>query len=158
MKENKRIILHYDMDAFYASIEIRDHPNLKGKPVIVGTSVITTCNYEARKYGLHSAMSVARARILCPHGVYLSVNKEKYSEVSREIKKLVLKLTSKVEFIALDEGFIDITDIVGKYSSLENFATKFQRGIYNNVILTCSVGIGYKKLSAKLASEAKKPG
>ncbi len=158
MKNKNKIILHYDMDAFYASVEIRDNPKLKGKPVIVGTSVITTCNYVARKYGLHSAMSVARARMLCPHGVYLRVNMEKYKEASRKIKELVLRLTNKVEFIASDEGFIDITDIVKKYPSLEVFASRFQRGIYNNVRLTCSVGIGYNKLSAKLASDAKKPG
>ena len=158
MNNSKKIILHYDMDAFYASIEIRDNPNLKGKPVIVGTSVITTCNYEARKYGLHSAMSVTKARTLCPYGIYLRVDKEKYSRVSKQIKTLVLKLTNKVEFIALDEGFVDITDIIKKYPSYEVFAERFQRGILKNTGLTCSIGIGYNKLSAKLASEAKKPG
>ena len=158
MENSKKIILHYDMDAFYASIEIRDKPNLKGKPVIVGTSVITTCNYEARKYGLHSAMSVTKARGLCPYGIYLKVDKEKYSRVSNQIKNLVLKLTNKVEFIALDEGFVDITDIIKNYSSYEIFANKFQRGILKNTGLTCSIGIGYNKLSAKLASDAKKPG
>jgi hypothetical protein len=124
------------MDAFYASVEIRDNPKLKEKPVIIGTSVITTCNYIARKYGLHSAMSVTRARILCPQGVYLRVNMAKYMEASRQIKALVLRLTNKVEFIASDEGFIDITDIIKKYPSLETFATRFQRGIYNNVNLS----------------------
>ncbi|OQY42928.1 MAG: DNA polymerase IV [Fusobacteriia bacterium 4572_74] len=158
MGSSKKIILHYDMDAFYASIEIRDQPNLRGKPVIVGTSVITTCNYEARKYGLHSAMSVIKARGLCPYGIYLKVDKEKYSRVSKQIKNLVLKLTNKVEFIASDEGFVDITDIIKKYSSYEIFAEKFQRGIFKNTGLTCSIGIGYNKLSAKLASDAKKPG
>ncbi|WP_028857413.1 DNA polymerase IV [Psychrilyobacter atlanticus] len=158
MKKSKRVILHYDMDAFYASIEIRDQPNLSGKPVIVGTSVITTCNYEARKYGLHSAMSVTKARGLCPYGIYLKVDKEKYSRVSKQIKNLVLKLTNKVEFIALDEGFVDITEIIKNYPSYEIFADKFQRGILKNTGLTCSIGIGYNKLSAKLASDAKKPG
>lgn len=157
MKTSKKIILHYDMDAFYASIEIRDHPNLQGKAVIVGTSVITTCNYEARKYGLHSAMSVTKAKMLCPYGIYLKVDKEKYSSVSKEIKKLVLRLTNKVEFIALDEGFVDITDIIKNYPSYEVFAQKFQRGILKNTGLTCSIGIGYNKISAKLASDAKKP-
>lgn len=158
MKNNNKIILHYDMDAFYASIEIRDKPSLLGKPVIIGTSVITTCNYEARKYGLHSAMSVTKARILCPYGIYLKVDKEKYSRVSKQIQNLVLKLTNKVEFIALDEGFIDITDIIKNYPSYEVFSQKFQRGILKNTGLTCSIGIGYNKLSAKLASDAKKPG
>lgn len=158
MKSSKRIILHYDMDAFYASVEIRDRPNLRGKPVIVGTSVITTCNYEARKYGLHSAMSVAKARGLCPNGIYLKVDKEKYSRVSKQIKNLVLRLTNKVEFIALDEGFVEITDIIKNYPSYEVFAEKFKRGVFKNTGLTCSIGIGYNKLSAKLASDAKKPG
>ena len=158
MERSKRVILHYDMDAFYASIEVRDQPNLRGKPVIVGTSVITTCNYEARKYGLHSAMSVTKARGLCPYGVYLKVDKEKYSRVSKQIKNLVLRLTNKVEFIALDEGFVDITDIIKNYPSYEVFAEKFQRGILKNTGLTCSIGIGYNKLSAKLASDARKPG
>jgi DNA polymerase IV len=158
MKSSKKVILHYDMDAFYASIEIRDKPNLHGKPVIVGTSVITTCNYEARKYGLHSAMSVTKARILCPYGIYLKVDKEKYNKVSKQIKKLVLKLTNKVEFIALDEGFVDITDIIKNYTSYEVFAKKFQQGILKHTGLSCSIGIGYNKLSAKLASDAKKPG
>jgi len=158
MKRSKKIILHYDMDAFYASVEIRDRPNLRGKPVIVGTSVITTCNYEARKYGLHSAMSVTKARGLCPYGIYLKVDKEKYSRVSKQIKNLVLRLTNKVEFLALDEGFVDITDIIKNYPSYEVFAEKFQRGILKNTGLTCSIGIGYNKLSAKLASDAKKPG
>ena len=158
MESSKKVILHYDMDAFYASVEIRDQPNLRGKPVIVGTSVITTCNYEARKYGLHSAMSVTKARMLCPYGIYLKVDKEKYSRVSKQIKDLVLRLTNKVEFIALDEGFVDITDIIKNYPSYEIFAQKFQRGILKNTGLTCSIGIGYNKLSAKLASDAKKPG
>jgi len=158
MKNSENVILHYDMDAFYASIEIRDNPNLLGKPVIIGTSVITTCNYEARKYGLHSAMSVTKARKLCPYGIYLKVDKEKYSKVSKQIKKLVLRLTNKVEFIALDEGFVDITDIIKNYQYYEVFAHKFQRGILKNIGLTCSIGIGYNKLSAKLASDAKKPG
>ena len=132
MKNSKKVILHYDMDAFYASIEIRDNPGLGGKPVIIGTSVITTCNYEARKYGLHSAMSVTKARMLCPYGIYLKVDKEKYSRVSKQIKNLVLRLTNKVEFIALDEGFVDITDIIKNYPSYEVFARKFQRGIFKN--------------------------
>jgi len=152
-----RVIMHYDMDAFYASIEIRDNPELLNKPVIVGTHVVTTCNYEARKYGLHSAMSVRDARKLCPQGIYLEVNKEKYSEVSKTIKSLVLKLTDKVEFIALDEGYVDITEVVKDYPSYEYFGKRFKHGIKKHVGLTCSVGIGYNKLSAKIASEAFKP-
>ena len=152
-----RIIMHYDMDAFFASIEIRDNPWLADKPVIVGTNVVTTCNYEARKYGIHSAMSTAIARKLCRNGIYLRVNKDKYQIESDKIKQLVLKITANVEFIALDEGYLDISGIIDKYPSLEYFGKKFQEGIKKHTGLTCSVGIGYNKLTAKLASEVNKP-
>lgn len=154
----KRIIMHYDMDAFYASIEIRDRPHLKGKPVIVGTRVITTCNYEARKYGLHSAMSVAEARKLCPHGIYLNVDKEKYTKIAGQIQGLVSKVSQNIEFVAFDEGYVDLTDIIDKYESYDYFAEKFKDRIFKHTGLTCSVGIGYNKLTAKLASEVNKPG
>ena len=111
----KKLIMHYDMDAFYASVEIRDNPKLQGKPVIVGTRVVTTCNYEARKYGLHSAMSVKEAKKLCPKGIYLDCDKEKYYEISKTIQSLILKLSHDVEFIALDEGYIDISLLYEKY-------------------------------------------
>ncbi|WP_319372064.1 DNA polymerase IV [uncultured Ilyobacter sp.] len=155
MKE--RTILHYDMDAFYASVEIRDNPSLKGKPMVVGGTVITTASYEARKFGVRSAMSVMEARKLCPNLVVVPVSMGKYLEISSKIKNLVLKLTDKVEFIASDEGYVDITEIIKKYPSKEYFALRFQRGIYENTGLTCSVGIGYNKLSAKIASDVKKP-
>lgn len=153
----KRIIMHYDMDAFYASIEIRDKPYLKGKPVIVGRRVITTCNYEARKFGLHSAMSVTVARRLCPQGIYLPVDKDRYIVEAEKIQKLILKLSTNVEFIAFDEGFVDITHLEDKFEDMEAFATTFRKRIFKHTGLTCSVGIGYNKLSAKLASEVNKP-
>lgn len=152
-----KIIMHYDMDAFYASIEIRDNPHLKGKPVIVGTKVVTTCSYEARKFGLHSAMSVKEARKLCPRGIYLPCDKDKYAKVAYEIQKLVSKLSDKVEFIAFDEAYVDITELFRRYNNLEYIAKKFRERIYEKVKLTCSVGIGYNKLSAKIASEVNKP-
>ncbi|MBN1469069.1 MAG: DNA polymerase IV [Fusobacteriaceae bacterium] len=152
-----KIIMHYDMDAFYASVEIRDNPKLQGKPVIVGTRVVTTCNYEARKYGLHSAMSVKEAKKLCPKGIYLNCDKEKYYEISKTIQSLILKLSHDVEFIALDEGYIDISLLYEKYKDLDYIAKKFRERIYKHVKLTCSVGIGYNKLSAKIASEVNKP-
>lgn len=154
----KKVIMHYDMDAFYASIEIRDKPHLKGKPVIVGTRVITTCNYEARKYGLHSAMSVAEARKLCPHGIYLNVDKDKYTKVAYQIQNLVKKISPNIEFVAFDEGYIDLTDIIDQYESYEYFALKFKERIFRHTNLTCSVGIGYNKLTAKLSSDVNKPG
>ena len=155
---SERVILHYDMDAFYASVEIRDNPKLKGKPIVVGENIVTTASYEARKYGVRSAMPVSEARKLCKNLIALPVSKGKYSEVSSRIKSLVLKLTHRVEFIALDEGYIDITEIIERYPSKKYFANRFKRGIFNNVSLTCSIGIGYNKLSAKIASDINKPG
>ncbi len=152
-----RIIMHYDMDAFYASIEIRDKPHLKGKPVIVGRRVITTCNYEARKFGLHSAMSVVTARRLCPQGIYLPVDKDKYIKEAEIIQNLILKLSDKTEFIAFDEGFVDISHLKEKYPDINHFASVFRNRIFKHTGLSCSVGIGYNKLSAKLASEVNKP-
>lgn len=155
--EKDRVIMHYDMDCFYASIEIRDNPKLAGKPLVVGGSIATTASYEARKYGIHSAMRVSDAKKLCPQLIVVPVDKEKYSQVSRKIKNLALKLTEKIEFIAFDEGYIDISDIIGTYPSKEAFAQKFRERIKYHTQLTCSVGIGFNKLSAKLASNINKP-
>lgn len=152
-----RVIMHYDLDSFYASIEIRDNPKLANKPLVVGGSIATTASYEARKYGIHSAMRVSDAKKLCPNLIVVPADKEKYSRVSRGIKNLVLKLTEKIEFIALDEGYIDISDIIDSYPSKESFAKKFRERIYHHTKLTCSVGIGFNKLSAKLASNINKP-
>jgi len=153
----EKIIMHYDMDAFYASIEIRDNPHLKGKPVIVGTKVVTTCSYEARKLGLRSAMSVKEARKLCPRGIYLPCDKDRYAKVAYEIQNLVLKMSDKVEFVAFDEAYVDISGLYKKYGDLDYIAKKFRERIYEKVKLTCSVGIGYNKLSAKISSEINKP-
>lgn len=152
-----RIILHYDMDSYYASIEIRDNPKLLNKPLVVGGSIVTTASYEARKFGIHSAMKVSDAKKLCPSLLVVSVNKEKYSEISKQIQSLVLRLTHKIEFIALDEGYIDISDIINLYPSKEFFAKKFRERIKYHTGLTCSVGIGFNKLSAKMASNVNKP-
>lgn len=153
-----KIIMHYDMDCFYASIEIRDNPKYKGLPLVVGGGVVTTASYEARKYGVHSAMSVFEAKRLCPSLLVVPVDKNKYMKISQKIQGLVLKITDRVEFIALDEGYVDITEIVKKFSSLESFADRFKERIKYHTNLTCSVGIGVNKLSAKIASGINKPG
>ena len=152
-----RVILHYDMDSYYASIEIRDNPRLLNKPLVVGGSIVTTASYEARKFGIHSAMKVSDAKKLCPSLLVIPPNKEKYSEISRKIHNLVLRLTHKIEFIALDEGYIDVSDIIDLYPSKEFFAKKFRERIKYHTGLTCSIGIGFNKLSAKLASNINKP-
>ncbi|MGL6064635.1 MAG: DNA polymerase IV [Fusobacteriaceae bacterium] len=152
-----RIIVHYDMDSFYASVEINQRPNLKGKPVVVGEGMVTTASYEARKFGVKSAMTVYEARKLCPGLISLPVNKGLYYEVSEVIQNLVKKITNKVEFIALDEGFIDVTQIINTYGTKEKFGKLFQERIKKLTGLTCSVGIGYNKLTAKIASDINKP-
>lgn len=154
----ERVILHYDMDCFYASIEIRDNPKkYKNKPMVVAGGVVTTASYEARKFGIHSAMSTFEAKKLCPNLLIVYPNKEKYFKESQIIHNLVLKITHKIEFIALDEGYIDITDIIQKYSSKEKFAKTFRERIFKHTGLTCSVGIGVNKISAKIASDINKP-
>lgn len=149
--------MHYDMDSFFASVEIRDNKRYLGKPLVVGEGVVTTASYEARKYGIHSAMSTFQAKKLCPNLIVVPVNKEKYTQISNKIKELVLKITEKAEFIALDEGYLDVTDVIKRFSSYEVFARKFRERIFHHTRLTCSVGIGFNKLSAKLASNINKP-
>lgn len=125
--------------------------------MVVAGGVVTTANYEARKYGIHSAMSTYEAKNLCKNLLVVPPNKEKYSKESEKIHNLVLKITHKIEFIALDEGYIDITDVIPKYSSKEKFAKTFRERIYKHTGLTCSVGIGVNKISAKIASDINKP-
>lgn len=153
-----RLIMHYDMDAFYSSIEERENPKLKGKPFVVGMGVTCTASYEARKYGVRSAQPVFEAKKLCPNLIVLPVNMELYEDVSNLIHSLVLKITHKVEFIAKDEGYIDLTGIVkNEEEAKRKFGERFQKRIKEITGLTCSVGIGYNKLTAKIASDINKP-
>lgn len=152
----ERIIMHYDMDAFYASIEINRNPKLKNKPIVVGENIVTTASYEARKYGIHSAMKVSDAKLLCPKLIVIPADKTEYIRISNKIHNLILKITNKVEFIATDEGYIDLSDVI-KEENKKNFATKFKQRIKELTDLTCSVGIGFNKLSAKIASDINKP-
>ena len=152
----KRCILHYDMDAFYASIEQRDDPSLKGKAIAVGKGVITTASYEARKFGVRSAMPSVTAKRLCPGLILLPVRIDYYKETGRKIQSLILSLTNVCEFISSDEGYVDITSYLDKYTP-EEFIRRFKKSIFKHTKLTCSIGIGYNKLSAKLASDANKP-
>ncbi|WP_338952759.1 DNA polymerase IV [Fusobacterium nucleatum] len=152
----ERIIMHYDMDAFYASIEINRNPKLKNKPLVVGENIVTTASYEARKFGIHSAMKVSDAKLLCPKLIVIPVDKTEYIRISNEIHNLIFKITNKVEFVATDEGYIDLTDII-RPENKKNFAIKFKQRIKELTNLTCSVGIGFNKLSTKIASDINKP-
>ncbi|MCF6460579.1 DNA polymerase IV [Clostridium sp. Cult3] len=151
-----RHIIHVDMDAFYAQVEQRDNPNLIGKPVIIGGTstrgVVSTASYEARRYGIHSAMPIKTARKLCPDGIYLPVNMRKYEEVSKGIHSIFKRYSNIYEPISIDEAFLDVT---GKDSL--KVAKDIKKDIRDEFRLTASVGISINKFLAKLASEVNKP-
>ncbi len=160
MKE--RVIIHVDMDAFFAAIEVRDNPGLAGKPLIIGAlpherGVVSTCSYEARKFGVHSAMNIKEAYRRCPDGVYMHGNMHKYAEASSQIHEIMLKFTDIIEFVALDEGYMDVTDSLKLFGGAEIIGQTLKREIFEKVGVTCSVGISYCKMAAKIASEEKKP-
>lgn len=154
--------MHVDMDAFYAAVEVRDNPKLVGKPLIIGAlpserGVVATCSYEARKFGVHSAMSIKEAYRLCPNGIYMHPNSHKYKEASDKIHEIWDVYTDLVEYVSLDEGYLDLAGSVNLFGGAKKIAHEIKERIKNEVGLTCSVGIGYSKMSAKLASEEKKP-
>ncbi|MBQ5615960.1 MAG: DNA polymerase IV, partial [Peptococcaceae bacterium] len=156
-----RAILHIDMDAFYASIEQRDNPELKGKPVIIGgkveRGVVSTASYEARKYGVRSAMPISEAVRLCPDGIYIPPNIPKYQAVSVQIMDIFHRYTPDVETISLDEAFIDVTGSQKLFGSAEQIGRAIKQSIYEELQLTASVGLAYNKFLAKLASDLDKP-
>lgn len=152
-------ILHVDMDAFFASVEQRDNPELRGKPVIVGgvseRGVVSTCSYEARKFGVHSAMPMFMAREKCPNGIYISGRYGRYTKVSQEIFKILNEVTPLVEQVSIDEGFLDLSQ--GKLKNGMEAARYIKNRVYKEVELTLSIGISYNKFLAKLASDWNKP-
>jgi len=155
-------IIHVDMDAFYAAVEVRDNPDLRGKPLIVGAlpherGVVSTCSYEARKYGVRSAMPISEAYRLCPDGIYMRPNFHKYEEASEQVHEIWNDYTDVVEYISLDEGFLDVTGSLGIFGGAEKIGHEIKCRVKSRTGLTCSIGIGYSLMSAKLASEEKKP-
>lgn len=151
-------IMHVDMDAFYASVEEHDNPKLKGLPVIVGGldnhGVVTTANYNARKYGVHSAMPIFMAKKKCPHGCYIRGRMKRYQEVSKEVFNILYKYTYLIEKVSIDEAYLDIKNI--DKNPLE-FAKEIQKTVLRKTGLTMSVGVSYNKFLAKLASDWNKP-
>ncbi len=157
-----QIIIHVDMDAFYASVEIRDNPELRGKPLIIGSmpnerGVVATCSYEARKYGVHSAMNIKDAYRLCPNGIYLHPNFEKYKAVSEQLHRIWDTYAAASETIALDEAYLDVTTTAGSFEKAREIAHIIKQRTKTELGLSCSVGLAYSKTAAKTASEEKKP-
>lgn len=155
----ERLILHVDMDAFFASVEQLDNKNLRGKPVIVGgvseRGVVSTCSYEARKYGIHSAMPIFIARKLCPHGIYLRTRIYRYKEVSSEVFNILKDVTDIIEPLSIDEAYLDITN--SRFNSGIEAANYIKSRVLKEIGLTISTGISYNKFLAKLASDWNKP-
>ena len=159
---DQRYILHVDMDAFYASVEVREQPGLAGRPVIVGGSprgrgVVSAANYEARRFGVHSAMPTARAMRLCPDAVWLPVRMKLYSAVSRQIREIFYRYSPLVEPLSLDEAFLDVTASTRLFGSATEIASSIKQAIKNELSLVASVGIAPNKFIAKIASDLDKP-
>jgi DNA polymerase IV len=157
-----RKIIHIDMDAFYASVEQHDNPALQGLPVIVGgdperRGVVSAASYEARVYGVHSAMPSSQARRLCPHGVFLPVRMHRYREVSDQVFQILREYTPLVEPLSLDESFLDVTGSEKLFGTAMQIAMEVKRRIRKATGLTASAGIAPNKFLAKIASDYKKP-
>src|SRR5262245_3110259 len=160
-----RSILHVDMDAFYASVEQLDHPEYKGKPVIVGADpkggkgrgVVAACSYEARKFGVRSALPISRAWKLCPDGVYVRPRMDRYVEVSRQVMEVFRRYTDLVEPLSIDEAFLDITGSVRLMGPANQIASAIKKEIKETTGLNASVGLAPNKFLAKIASDLKKP-
>lgn len=156
-----RRVMHVDMDAFYASVEQRDDPALRARPVLVGgrsaRGVVAAASYEARQYGVRSAMPGARARRLCPHAVFLAPRFERYREVSAQIFSLFHEWSDEVEGLSLDEAYLDLSLVAGDWEELTRIGRTLKRAIADRTGLTASVGMAANKLLAKLASDYDKP-
>lgn len=158
---HEKYILHVDMDAFFASIEQRDNPEYRNKPLIVGgktRGVVSTCSYEARKFGVHSAMPIFEAKRKCPQGIYITPRMKVYAEVSRQIHAVLQNYSPLVEMASIDEAYLDITGLENLLGTPLEIAHALQEEIYTKTNgLTCSIGIAPIKFLAKIASDERKP-
>ena len=150
------------MDAFYASVETRDNPALRGKPLIIGAlprerGVVSTCSYEARKFGVHSAMNIKEAYRLCPNGIYMHPNMEKYKVISGQLHEIWNCYATALEAVAFDEAYLDVTESAKNFDTAGKFGHEIKRRVREELGLICSVGVAYSKTAAKTASEEKKP-
>ena len=157
-----RHILHIDMDAFYAAVEQRDFPQYRNKPVVVGgdpatRGVVATCSYEARTFGIHSAMSCAQALRRCPQAIFVRPRFDVYREVSQQIRKIMCRYTQLVEPLSLDEAYLDVTETKQTLGSPTLIAKSIKKEIFEGTQLTASAGVSYNKFLAKIASDMNKP-
>lgn len=161
MKIVMRKIIHIDMDAFYASVELRENPHLRGLPVVVAwdsaRSVICAASYEARRFGLRSAMSVARAKLLCPQAVYIAPHFDLYRAVSRQVRNIFEQYTLMIEPLSLDEAYLDVTHNLKGIPSATQVANEIRHQIFEQTQLTASAGVAPNKFIAKIASDWNKP-
>ena len=160
-----RTVLHVDMDAFYAAVEQRDHPEIRGKPVIVGSDpksgkgrgIVATCSYEARKFGVRSAQPISQAWKLCPGGIYIRPDMDKYGRVSACIMTILMGFSDLVEQVSIDEAFLDVTGSMRIFGSGTEIAKKIKDRIHSELQLTASIGVATNKFIAKVASDLEKP-
>jgi DNA polymerase-4 len=156
------MIIHVDMDAFYASVEEREQPELRGKPVIVGGTpegrgVVAAANYVVRQFGVHSAMPTSTALKLCPEAIVLPGRLDYYADISRQLHEVFYRYTPLIEPLALDEAFLDVSGTIGLFDSVEQMGRKIKEDIWQEVELVASVGVAPNKFLAKLASDLQKP-
>lgn len=162
---SQRVVFHVDLDAFYASVELRDNPSLRGKPLVVsadpergkGRGVVVACSYEARKYGLRSGMPISRAYRLCPTAVYIRPDFGKYIEVSKHIMDVFRQRADKFEQVGIDEAFLDVSSRAGEVNQAKELALQIKKDLRQSQGLTCSIGIAENKSCAKIASDLMKP-
>jgi nucleotidyltransferase/DNA polymerase involved in DNA repair len=162
MTAGRLSIIHVDLDAFFAAVEQRDHSELRGKPVIIGgdpnsRGVVSTCSYEARKFGVHSAMPTRTAHQLCPQGIFLPVDGAKYQRVSREVMTVLRRFTPAVEQVSIDEAFLDVSGSERLFGDAAQIARLIKAAVVEATGLTVSVGVGTNKLIAKVGSDLRKP-
>ncbi len=160
-----RIIFHVDMDSFYSSVEVRENPQLKGQPVVVGSDpkngtgrgVVSTCSYEAREFGIRSGMPISKAYKLCPDAVYLRVNMKLYKDVSHRIMDVMRGFTDMFQQVSVDEAYLDVSEHVEDHAAASRLAQNIKDEILLREGITCSIGVAPNKLVAKIASDFQKP-
>ena len=160
-----RIIFHVDLDCFFAAVEILDHPEYEGFPVIIGADpkkgkgrgVVSTCSYEAREFGLHSGMPISKAYQLCPQGIYVRPNFNRIKEISSQVMEILQKYSNIFEQVGIDEAYLDMTKSIDNINNSKQFAKKLKDEVQKKVGITCSVGVSFTKSLAKIGSDCNKP-